>query len=162
MIGLQTAFNPWRAFAWKRTQRWVQQSFPLVPTISTAELADWLTQEIPTPIVIDVRRFEEYAVSHLPQAHHARNLEAVEQLIVDQDKATICQTVPIVLYCSVGYRSAQLGESLQAAGYPVLNLVGSIFQWANEGRPLVSADGQMTRQVHPYNWRWKLLLLPVD
>lgn len=162
MIGLQTAFNPWRAFAWKRTQRWVQQSFPLVPTISTAELADWLTQEIPTPIVIDVRRFEEYAVSHLPQAHHARNLEAVEQLIVDQDKATICQTVPIVLYCSVGYRSARLGESLQAAGYPVLNLAGSIFQWANEGRPLVSADGQMTRQVHPYNWRWKLLLLPVD
>lgn len=162
MIGLQTAFNPWRAFAWKRTQRWVQQSFPLVPTISTAELADWLTQEIPTPIVIDVRRFEEYAVSHLPQAHHARNLEAVEQLIVDQDKATICQTVPIVLYCSVGYRSARLGESLQAAGYPVLNLAGSIFQWSNEGRPLVSADGQMTRQVHPYNWRWKLLLLPVD
>lgn len=161
MIRLQTAFNPWRDFAWKRTQRWVQKSFPSVPTISTAALADWLDQERIDPIVIDVRKAEEYAVSHLPQAHHARSLEAVEQIIIDRAE-TISHAVPVVLYCSVGYRSARLGESLQAAGYPVLNLAGSIFQWANENRPLVSADGQMTRQVHPYNWRWQLLLLPLD
>lgn len=161
MISLRTAFHPWRKFAWGRTQRWVQKSFPSVPTISTAELANWLAQEQVAPIVIDVRTAEEYAVSHLLQAHHARSLEAVEQIIADQGR-TISQTAPIVLYCSVGYRSARLGESLQAAGYPVVNLTGSIFQWANEGRLLVSADEQQTRQVHPYNWRWQLLLLPID
>ena len=37
------------------------------------------------------------------------------------------------------------------------NLKGSIFKWANEGRPLVQ-DGKPTHQVHPYNKYWGRLL----
>jgi hypothetical protein len=39
----------------------------------------------------------------------------------------------------------------------VLNLEGSIFQWANEGRPLFRSDIQVTK-VHPFSRRWKGLL----
>ena len=39
----------------------------------------------------------------------------------------------------------------------VYNLEGSIFKWANEGRPLV--QGQTTaHKVHPHDTRWGNLL----
>jgi hypothetical protein len=64
----------------------------------------------------------------------------------------------IVTYCSVGYRSAALALRLHAAGYRyVENLEGSIFEWANENRPLVH-DGKPTDRVHPYNAVWEMLL----
>jgi len=56
-----------------------------------------------------------------------------------------------VTYCSVGYRSAKMAQRLRNAGYTnVQNLEGSIFEWANEHRPLVR-DGEPTKQVHPYS-----------
>ena len=52
-----------------------------------------------------------------------------------------------------------LVQRLRAAGLPVvLNLEGSIFQWALEGRALASSTGQAVRWVHPFNARWGLLL----
>jgi 3-mercaptopyruvate sulfurtransferase SseA len=58
----------------------------------------------------------------------------------------------------VGYRSARVAHWLAGQGYTnVRNLSGSIFQWANEGRP-VFRDGRPTTQVHPYDQRWGLLL----
>ena len=65
---------------------------------------------------------------------------------------------PIVVYSSVGYRSARLAHWLAGQGYTnVRNLAGSIFQWANEDRP-VFRDGRPTTEVHPYDRRWGLLL----
>lgn len=154
MTWLSSAFSPLRPLAWKGVKSWVHQSFPSIDGISTAGLADWLTQDAPLPVLIDARREAEYTTSHLPQAIWANTLEAVEA-------ADISKESPIVLYCSVGYRSARLAQTLQAAGYSVMNLEGSLFQWANEGRPLVSA-GRATHQVHPYNRLWKLLLEPSD
>ena len=44
-------------------------------------------------------------------------------------------------YCAVGYRSAEMATQLRAAGFTnVRNLEGSIFQWANEHRPLVHGE----------------------
>jgi 3-mercaptopyruvate sulfurtransferase SseA len=64
----------------------------------------------------------------------------------------------IVVYSSVGYRSARLAHWLAGQGYTnVRNLSGSIFQWANEDRP-VFRDGRPTMEVHPYDRRWGLLL----
>ena len=39
----------------------------------------------------------------------------------------------------------------------VRNLDGSIFQWANEGRPLVRGN-QRVQDVHPYDENWGRLL----
>ena len=41
----------------------------------------------------------------------------------------------------------------------VRHLDGSLFAWANEGRPMVS-DGRPVREVHPYNDFWGRLLKP--
>ena len=64
----------------------------------------------------------------------------------------------VVVYCSVGYRSSRLVSRLKARGVEnVFNLEGSLFQWANEGRPLVRGDEPATR-VHPYDDEWGELL----
>jgi hypothetical protein len=59
----------------------------------------------------------------------------------------------------VGYRSSRLAARLTEGGRrDVHNLKGSIFAWANEGRPLVAGDGQSAKQVHPFDaFFWKLL-----
>lgn len=143
-----------RPVAWWVVDHWVQWAFPGVPTLSPQSLANWLSQgKDPLPILLDVRRDDEFAVSHLPDAHIAPDLDAALALGLDPDQ-------PIVAYCSVGYRSARLVAQLQEVGYTqVHNLAGSIFQWANQGRSLVYS-GHPTPVVHPYNPRWGLLLKP--
>lgn len=131
----------------------IRLQFPTVPSISTAELADWLARsDASQPLLCDVRTAAEFAVSHLPQAHR-----------VDPDEQTFAdiQTLreaSIVTYCSVGYRSAVVAQRLQAAGFTqVSNLEGSLFQWANEGRLLVRGDS-VVHQVHPSGPLWGGLL----
>ncbi|MFQ4138078.1 rhodanese-like domain-containing protein [Nodosilinea sp. PGN35] len=149
---LAPVLKPWRACAWWAIDRWVRQAFPEVPTLTTQDLAAWLNgDKEPLPILLDVRRDDEFAVSHLPAASRAADLDTVLALGLDRDR-------PIVAYCSVGYRSARLVHQLQAEGYTeVYNLAGSIFQWANQGRSLV---GPGQPQVHPYNSLWGMLLKP--
>jgi rhodanese-related sulfurtransferase len=126
----------------------VRMRFWNVPQIRTEELATWLKGDRP-PLLLDVRTEAEYAVSHIPGARRvdpeAQASQALAGLPVDR---------PIVAYCSVGYRSAALAQRLIAAGRKdVYNLEGSIFQWANEGRPL-ERDGKPVSTVHPYNAWW--------
>jgi hypothetical protein len=35
-----------------------------------------------------------------------------------------------------------------------MNLYGSIFEWVNQGNPVVNKDNQPTQQVHTYNKNW--------
>lgn len=144
-----------RSLAWKRIKRWVRESFPTVSTLSTAELAQQLEQPTP-PVLIDAREPEEFALSHLPNAYHAQTIAEVVQ-------AGITRDMPVVVYCSIGYRSGKFAQSLNEVGYQATNLEGSIFQWANEDRPLVTnRNGQVvsTDEVHPYDTLWGLLLEP--
>ena len=143
--------NPIRNLAWMLVKRLIQQRFPTVEQISTGQLASWLASDLPPPVPIDARKPKEYAVSHLPGAHHSPTLAAVQQSAVSAE-------AEIVVYCSVGYRSARLAQQLQDAGYThVMNLEGSIFEWHNQGQPLV-VDGEPTQAVHPYNRTWGMLL----
>lgn len=127
----------------------IRTEFPGVPQLSTAELAAWLAEPSrPQPWLIDARSREEYEVSHLRGAIPAETVDEVEAATGgDRER-------PLVLYCSVGYRSSALAARLQAAGYTrVYNLEGSIFRWANEGRP-VFRGGEEVRRVHPYDTSW--------
>lgn len=125
----------------------LRKKFPDVRTISTAELAGLDVSA--RPLLLDAREENEFAVSHLPGARRAEN-DAVAQL--RQLGAT--NETPIVVYCSVGYRSALMARKLQKVGFAnVRNLEGSIFAWANEGRPLVNANGT-TIGAHPFNILW--------
>lgn len=134
----------------------IRREFPEVKQVSTAQLSAWLNdQSYPSPLLLDVRTPDEYAVSHLrdacrvgPAAKHADVL------------ATVPKDRLIVAYCSTGYRSSAFVRRLQKAGFTnVYNLEGSIFRWANEGRPVFRA-GQQVYEVHPYNGTWGRLLDP--
>ncbi|WP_088892176.1 rhodanese-like domain-containing protein [Leptolyngbya ohadii] len=154
---------PLRQLAWKALKRSIRRKFPQVQQIDSAALAAELQQrqdiqqkpEQKTgqkPVLLDVRSPEEYAVSHLPDAHQ------ISPATKDFSSLPYSPDTPIVCYCSVGYRSAQLCDRLQAAGYQhVRNLEGSIFEWVNQGYP-VYRNGEVVRSVHPYNAQWGLLL----
>ena len=144
--------NPIRHSAWRVIKQLIRQKFPAVKEISTDQLAQWLASDRPPPLLIDARQAEEYAVSHLPDAQQLPTLAAVQQSAVNPE-------AEIVVYCSVGYRSARLAQQLQDAGYAhVMNLEGSIFEWHNQGQPLV-VDGEPTKAIHPYNRTWGMLLV---
>lgn len=151
MALVKFALKPFRALAWDAVKTLVRQRFPQAQSISTQQLATWLTDPLPPPILIDVRRQQEYDLSHLPGARHLRTVAAIQGAGIEPEAT-------LVLYCSVGYRSARLAEQLQGAGYTrVFNLEGSIFEWFNQGHPVV-ADGEPVQRVHPYDRIWGLLL----
>lgn len=107
------------------------------------------------PVIWDIRTREEYQVSHLPHARHVPP---------DTPPAPLLRTIPrdrmILVYCSVGYRSSEMARRIRQAGHArVANLDGSLFAWANEGRPLVNDAGE-ARLVHGYNRRWSRWLKP--
>ncbi len=137
---------------WLLLKGMIRFRFPGVRQISTTRLAEWLAEPAP-PLLWDVRTTAEYAVSHLPSA----DLVAGDAIAACRSRGLSPET-PIVVYCSVGYRSAAIAAQLQAAGFQnVFNLEGSIFEWANQHRPIY-ANGQMVQQVHPYNRCWGKLL----
>ena len=141
--------NPIKKIAWKLIKIWIRNRFPTVKHISTAALAKRMAQA-DNLILIDARKLAEYTTSHLPSALQANSVEAVEQIVSSPKTA-------VVVYCSIGYRSARLAQQLTTAGYTAVNLEGSLFQWANEDRPLICEDRD-TRRVHPFNAQWGWLL----
>ena len=155
LIGLAAlACGPSRASDLDEVAVQVRTRFPEVRQVSVAELERRLEGPRP-PVLLDVREPAEYEVSHLPGARLATDLpRALDALRgVERDQ-------PIVVYCSVGYRSSELAEKLAATGYTaVANLEGSIFAWANSGRP-VYRDGEVVGRVHPYDRTWGRLLEP--
>ena len=139
---------------WFLLKKSLRLKFANIEWISTGELADWLAnKDRPAPVLLDVRTPEEWDVSHLPGA---RRIEPGTS--ADKAAAGLPKETPIVTYCAVGYRSGDMAERLRAAGFTnVRNLEGSIFQWANEHRPLVRENTSVS-WVHPYNSFWGHLL----
>ena len=110
--------------------------------------ADSLDQDY---VILDTRAKEEYEVSHLPNATWVGYRWSLQQSVID----TIPKNRPILVYCSIGYRSERVGEKLLTQGFTqVYNLYGGLFDWANHGRPIVNGQNQPTDTVHTYNQRW--------
>jgi rhodanese-related sulfurtransferase len=157
-LGLATVMIATAAFAYAGGAGWllvnwkVRSDFPTVPRISTKEVAAWLSDtKRARPVQLDVRTKPEFEVSHLHGAQRIEPDSAADAVNLPRDK-------PIVTYCSVGYRSGAFAKKLQDAGYTnVQNMSGSIFEWANEGRP-VERNGERVQKVHPYNSTWGKLL----
>lgn len=99
---------------------------------------------------LDAREESEYEVSHIENAvyigYEDFDLKSVEQL--DKSK-------PIIIYCSIGYRSEKIGNKLKKAGFQnVQNLYGSIFEWVNQHHPVYDSNNKETKQIHTYNKKW--------
>lgn len=116
-----------------------------VPTIHVDSLHKYFSNYI----VFDAREENEYETSHLPGAifigYKNPNL-SIQPFLEDHKK--------IVVYCSIGYRSEKIGEQLQAKGFEVYNLYGSIFEWVNKGYPLENYNAQKTKKIHGYSKSW--------
>ncbi len=142
--------------AWPAVLQAIRTEYPDVRRLTTDSLAAWVeTDSARRPVLLDVRTVDEFAVSHLAGARRidpeTEDFSALSELDLD---------TPIVTYCSIGFRSSDLAARLQADGFSdVQNLEGSIFRWANEGRP-VYRDGREVRDVHPFDGVWGSLLNP--
>ena len=116
-------------------------------------------------VLFDVREQDEFSVSHIQGS-----IQVDPNIDVDMFTAKYGSRLggkTAVFYCSVGRRSSQLAsqldEFIQAKnGVGALNLIGGIFQWRNESRPLMSNNSTPTGQVHPYNWYWGRLIEDKD
>jgi rhodanese-related sulfurtransferase len=123
---------------------------PDVRWVDAPTLARWV-EERPV-VLLDARAIAEHRVSHLASAAH-----------VDPDRGDlsgleIARDARVVVYCSVGWRSAIVAERLRRAGFrDVYNLEGGIFGWANAGRPVFRGT-ERVRVVHPYDAVWGRLL----
>ena len=107
-----------------------------------------------SPLFLDTRAYAEFNVSHIAQAQWVGYEEFTLDKVKNIDKGT-----PIVVYCSIGVRSERIGRKLIAAGFSrVQNLYGSIFEWVNQGYPVVDSTGQPTQRVHAYSPAWGIWL----
>jgi molybdopterin/thiamine biosynthesis adenylyltransferase/rhodanese-related sulfurtransferase len=105
-------------------------------------------------LVLDVREPDEYAegalegVIHIPRGH----LEAqIENRIVDK-------TLPVIVYCAGGVRSAFAAKTLQELGYEtVASMDGGFGRWKDEGRPWRQPASLSPEQQNRYK---RHLLLP--
>lgn len=129
----------------------LRKRFPGVAEMRPAELAARLGHP-PLPVLLDVRAVEEFRVSHLPGARH------IDPGLTPLND--IPRHAEIVVYCSVGYRSARFSARMQGEGYAhVSNLRGGLFAWASTDRMLT--DGRRpVQRVHPFSRAWGRLLDP--
>ena len=118
-----------------------------VPYISVTEL-----QNLKNQIILDAREWEEYEVSHLKNAvwvgYDDFKLADVADKYPDKN-------LNIVVYCSIGVRSENIGEELLESGYfNTKNLYGGIFEWSNQGYPVYTTKDEKTKKVHAYGKLW--------
>ncbi|MBC8324466.1 MAG: rhodanese-like domain-containing protein [Verrucomicrobia subdivision 3 bacterium] len=125
-------------------RKFIRWHFDDIPHITPAKLTAWIADaNRTTPLLWDIRRADEFAVSHLPNAQRVPPETAEAEL----QKLLPANGQPIVVYCAVGYRSAKMAQRLRALGHTkVFNLEGAIFAWASEGLPLAHGN-----KIHPYN-----------
>jgi molybdopterin/thiamine biosynthesis adenylyltransferase/rhodanese-related sulfurtransferase len=119
--------------------------------ISTDEAAERIAAG---HLILDVREPDEYeegaleGVIHIPRGH----LEAqIENRIVDK-------SLPVVVYCAGGVRSAFAAKTMQELGYEqVASMDGGFGRWKDEGRPWRQPASLSPEQQNRYK---RHLLLP--
>jgi rhodanese-related sulfurtransferase len=125
-----------------------------IPYISVNDLK----KENENIILLDTREFKEYKISHIQNA-----------LFVGYDNFNLKKTLKnlpkeknakIIVYCSLGIRSEDIGEQLKDSGYTnVLNLYGGIFEWKNNDNNVFTSEEKVTEKVHTFNKEWSKWLL---
>ncbi|WP_010177172.1 rhodanese-like domain-containing protein [Aquimarina agarilytica] len=102
-----------------------------------------------TYIFLDAREKQEYNVSHIQNALWVGYENFKPKILKDIPKDR-----PIIVYCTVGYRSEKIAEKLLKNGYTdVSNLYGGIFEWVHNNKK-VSDGNTTTYKIHTYNKEW--------
>ena len=137
---------------WPTLKADIRKSHPDVRQMSVPELQRRLVQG-DSVTLLDVRSTEEFAVSQLKGGVSVPTEKALSKQV-----GTLQKDALIVVYCSVGLRSAVTAQALQKRGFRnVFNLEGSLFEWANTGLPVYRGEMKVDR-VHPFDRKWGELL----
>ena len=136
-------------------QDYKERSFAELPDVEVARaaaLADSLAATDATAddvVWLDVRDARERRISVLPGAIDRETYEDRREELAGR---------PVIVYCTVGYRSGLAARDLRRQGVDAHNLAGGILAWAHaDGEVLDGRTGEPTRRVHVYGWRWNLL-----
>lgn len=121
----------------------VQKKHPEVKEISVTDFkksrADF--------ILVDVRASKERRVSVISGAISKKEFEeGLSQKKYKNNK--------IVVYCTIGERSARYIKELKLKGVEALNLEGSVLGWIDSGAKLVDLEGAPTHKVHVFGSKW--------
>ncbi len=123
-----------------------------ITEVDTAAAADKIAAG--STVVLDVREPDEFEQGALPDVIHIPrgHLEAqVETRIIDK-------SMPVVVYCAGGVRSAFAAKTLQELGYTnVFSMAGGFGKWKDEGRPWLTPVALSAEQRNRYQ---RHLLLP--
>ena len=123
-----------------------------IEEIDSAEGARLLESD-DAPLFLDVREQDEWDQGIIPGALHIPrgSLESRVESRVERDRA-------IVVYCSVGHRSAFAANTLDELGYDnVVNLAGGFTEWKRNGFPTELPRGLQEAQRTRYS---RHLLIP--
>jgi rhodanese-related sulfurtransferase len=94
------------------------------------QLQDYLREQSPPPLLLDVREPWEYEIAHI-EGSVLVPLGRVPQLVNSEDPDR-----EVVIICHHGVRSHHAGLFLEHHGFSrVINLVGGIDAWAREVDP---------------------------
>lgn len=107
-------------------------------------------------LYVDVRDAVEFETSHIPGAR-SLPLEQLKRGGWPSDWPT---GRPIVVYCTIGYRSGVAAAMLASKGMRARNVVGGILALADEGESLVDDRGR-TFRVHTWSEDYAWLAPPL-
>ncbi|MDR7131714.1 rhodanese-related sulfurtransferase [Algoriphagus sp. 4150] len=103
--------------------------------------------------VLDTREKDEFEVSHLKDAEWV----GYDTFSLD-NIASFDKEQPVLVYCTVGARSQNIGKKLKDAGFKeVYNLYGGLIGWVNEDKPIYQGRSP-TKKVHTYSQSWGIWL----
>lgn len=97
--------------------------------------------------ILDTRSYREFDVSHIQGATWVGydDFDVVRLAGIERQD-------PLAVYCSVGYRSERIAETLRRQGYTnLVNVYGGTFEWVNSGHPIVTGHATETNKIHAYS-----------
>ena len=123
-----------------------QSLYPDIRWISTSEFMEYRSKG--EWQIVDVRSNEERDVSIIPTSISLSDYRQHVKAFAGQ---------PVLVYCTVGCRSAGHTQFLLEQGIDAYNLWGGVIDWAQHGGEFTMLSGILTRKVHTHGKRWNLL-----
>ena len=142
-------------FSWSFTHAQKMPSFKTIQQKFNACCRDLTSSQITAKeatqnhkkyLFVDARSKEERSISTIPGSITPSQLES-----------TVLNK-PVIIYCTIGYRSGKLTAKLIEKGYKdIYNLEGGILAWTWANGPLIDINQKQTKKVHTWSDDWNLL-----
>jgi sulfur-carrier protein adenylyltransferase/sulfurtransferase len=113
----------------------------------SVEQADKLLKSEENALVLDMRSETAFQLSRLKGASHIAE-EGIATFILH---GQLSKEAPIIIYCSVGFRSIMVAEKLRKMGYSAVSIAGGYTAWRAAGCPVESTDSFSLNQMERYS-----------